>query len=502
MSLVAGFIPSGWYPSAVAVNSDGTKLVIGSGKGTGTGANPAKLPISQVAPSGFAHMGRQLTGLISFVDVPNEEQLDKYTRQVQANTPYRDSQLAGVDFSRETAIPRKIGDPSPIKHVLYIIKENRTYDQVFGDMGKGNGDPNLCLFGKDVTPNHHALAEQFVLLDNLYCSGEVSADGHPWSTSAYATDFTQRSWVLSYSGHGGTDHSDSVADPKGGYIWDACNRKGLSYRSYGEYVYASSSESAPEQKVAGAKGLIGHGSPKWVGIGRPKGSPAMRDTEKADVFIDEFKEFEKKGEIPRFMIMSLGENHTEGTRPGAFTPKSHVASNDVALGKIVEAISHSSAWKEFAIFVIEDDAQNGPDHVDSHRTCGLLISPYVRRRSLDSTMYSTASMLRTMELILGLNPLTQYDAAATPMPASFSTRADLTPFTLVPARISLNDRNGQTAYGSRQSAKMDFSEYDRIDEDQLNRILWHSIKGVNTPLPAPTRRAIVTHEGVNVRWAR
>jgi len=435
-------------------------------------------------------MGFQLNGSLAFVDTPDDRQLRDYTKQVYDGTPYRDSQLRSVAGRGRTAIPTRVGDASPIKYVLYIIKENRTYDQVFGDLPKGNADPDLCLFGRDVTPNHHALAEQFVLLDNLYCNGEVSADGHPWSTSAYATDFTQRSWVLSYSGKGQTEYADSVSNPKAGYIWDACARKGLTYRSYGEYVYATSSENAPEQRVEGTTGLKGHGSAKYVGIGRPKEAGRMRDMEKADAFIEEFREFERNGNIPRFMIMSLGEDHTSGTKPGEFTPKASVGSNDQALGRIVEAISHSSVWKEFAIFVIEDDAQNGPDHVDAHRTAGLVISPYVRRGVVDSTMYSTASMLHTIELILGLPPLTQYDAAATPMFASFTDKPDLTSYTLLPTRLDLTARNTDKDIGAKASARMDWSDYDRINEDELNRILWHSIKGRHAAYPAPVRSAL------------
>jgi YVTN family beta-propeller protein len=494
-SAVRGFIPTGWYPSAVHLSPDGKKLIVGSGKGTGTQPNPAKTPINPIVPDGFQYIGEQLHGLISFVDVPTEEQLADYTRQVYANTPYNDTQVRQARSDRKTAIPTRVGAPSPIKYVLYIIKENRTYDQVLGDMGRGNCDPNLTLFGKDVTPNHHALAEQFVLLDNLYCSGEVSQDGHPWSTSALVTDFVERSWILGYSDHGDTVMTDSVEVPTAGYIWDACRRKGLTYRSYGEYFYATSSKEAPVQKEEGAKGLIGHGSGKYVGVGRPKDAPPMRDMEKADVFIEEFKQFERTNTIPRFMVMSLGEDHTRGTTPGAFTPKASVGSNDQALGKIVEAISHSRVWKEFAIFVIQDDAQNGPDHVDSHRTVGLVISPYVRRGALDSTQYTTCSMLRTMELILGLPPLSQYDASATPMFACFTDKPDLTPYNLVGPRISLDEKNTATAYGAAESAQMDWSDYDRVDEQALNRILWHSIKGRDVPMPAPVRRALASANG-------
>jgi hypothetical protein len=375
-----------------------------------------------------------------------------------------------------------VGDASPIKHVLYIIKENRTYDQVFGDIEKGNGDPKLTLFGRDVTPNHHALAEEFVLLDNLYCNGEVSADGHPWSTSAYATDFTQRSWVLSYSRKGSTNATESVTRPPNGYIWEAVLKKGLTVQGYYQLHPT----------------LMDHSTVRYVESAKTRaqgGRQARRDTDLAKIFIEDFKEFEASGKMPSFMIMSLGEDHTQGTTPGAFTPKASVASNDVALGQIVEAVSHSKYWKEFAIFVIEDDAQNGPDSVDSHRTAGLVISPYTRRKHLDSTMYTTTSMLRTMELILGVPPLTQHDAAATPMFESFTNSATLAPYQALLARIDVTTRNTEHAYGAKQSARMDWSDYDRINDDELNEILWHSIKGLDTPMPAPTRRALPMADG-------
>lgn len=476
-SRVLGFIPTGWYPSAVVASRDGHRLLIGSGKGTGTRPNRARLPINPIVPAGFEYIGAQLNGLLSFVDAPDNARLARYTREVLALTPDGARTMRDAASGRRSPIPTRVGGRSPIRYVLYVIKENRTYDQVFGDIERGNGDPSLCLFGREVTPNQHALAEEFVLLDNLYCTGEVSADGHPWSTMAYATDHTQRSWVLRYSGKGSLPDAASMGDSASGFIWDACKAKGISYRSYGEY--------------AGHPSLAGHHSLAYVGKEGPGSAPPGRDTDRADIFIREFKEFERTGTMPRFMVMSLGENHTNGTKPGSYTPKAMVASNDLALGRIVEAVTHSSLWPQFAIFVIEDDAQNGPDHVDSHRTTGLVISPYVRRGYVDSTMYSTSSMLRTMELILGLPPLTQHDASATPMHRCFTRTADVRPYRALPARINLEERNASNAYGAVQSARMDWSEYDRINEDELNRILWHSIKGPNVPYPAPVRTALV-----------
>jgi phospholipase C len=352
---------------------------------------------------------------------------------------------------------------------------------VFGDIPRGNGDPGLTLFGRDVTPNHHALAEQFVLLDNLYCNGEVSQDGHPWSTSAYCTDFDQRNWPLGYSGKTQTAAGSNITDPRSGFLWEAALKKGLTIRGYGEYSSHKSFQSYHCEEFIGKKG--------------PGNAAPGRDMDKAEIFIREFKEFEKAGKVPNLMVMSLGEDHTNGTRPGAHTPKAMVASNDQALGKIVETISKSSLWKQFAIFVIEDDAQNGPDHVDSHRTVGLVISPYTRRNYLDSTMYSTASMLRTMELLLGLPPMTQYDAAATPMFESFTDKPDLSVYTPLPPQTDILAKNKASDFGAKASARMDWSDYDRMDEQQLNRILWHSIKGVNTPYPSPVRRALASREG-------
>jgi hypothetical protein len=242
-------------------------------------------------------------------------------------------------------------------------------------------------------------------------------------------------------------------------------------------------------RIEGAvPGLVGHMCPDY-GIARARGA-RVRDTDNADTFLREFREFDAKGTLPRLMVMSLGEDHTSGTRPGTFTPRACVASNDLALGRIVEAVTHSKSWPEIAIFVIEDDAQNGPDHVDAHRTVGLVISPYTRRRVLDSNQYGTVSMIRTIELILGLPPLSQFDAAARPMFASFTDRADLTPYAHEAARIDLNEVNAPTAYGADRSMKMDFDEYDRIDDFELNEILWRSIKGKDALVPPAVRRAI------------
>jgi len=486
-----GFLPTGWYPTLVTTTADGKRVIVGSGKGNGTGPNLVKRPIDQTAPAvSFQHHGNQLNGLVSFIDTPDAGRLSTYTKQVYDNSLYRDTQLETSGTAATTVIPAKVGEGSPIKYVLFIMKENRTYDQVFGDLKQGNGDPSLTLFGRDVTPNQHALAEQFVLLDNLYCSGEVSQDGQPWTTSAYATDFTQRAWTLSYSKHGALVTGGGVSDQSTPYIWELAKQHGLKVMTFGmgnRRGVAEIRSTRFEQQIVDP--MVEQ---------RPAGeqAPRGRDYLRADRFVEEFEEMDRNGTVPNFMFMSLGENHTQGTTPGAFTPKAQVASNDVAVGKMVEAITKSRVWPQFAIFIIEDDAQNGPDHVDSHRTAGLVISPYVKRRVVDSEMYSTVSMLRTVELLLGLPPMTQHDAAAAPMVNSFMATPDLSGFTALPARIDLMTRNPPQGYGAAISARMDFREYDRIDEDALNRILWHSIKGVDVPYPAPVRRALATRFGL------
>jgi hypothetical protein len=307
---------------------------------------------------------------------------------------------------------------------------------------------------------------------------------------AYHTDYIARDWHLTYSRRLGVadDAEGNLSRAPSGYLWDACARNGLSYRSYGEYGKRVSQPDGSATMEASVPGLVGHICPDY-GVARFKGHK-VRDTENVETFLKEYRAFEKAGTMPRFIVMSLGEDHTHGTTPGAFTPKACVASNDLALGRLVEAVSKSSLWPQTAIFVIEDDAQNGPDHVDAHRTVGLVISPYTKRQFVDSTQYSTVSMVRTIELILGLPPLSQYDAAARPMFRSFTDKADLAPYTHVAARIDLNAVNPKTAYGAARSAKMDFSDYDRVDDFELNEILWRSIKGPDAPLPPAVRRAI------------
>jgi YVTN family beta-propeller protein len=505
-SQVKGFIPTGWYPTAVAITPDGKQLLVGVGKGNQSKPNPFYKKQNDEAQLGeiekrvrkilpYPYIGTTLSGALSIVDIPCDEQLAEYTAQVYRNCPYSDKLLTETPSPVPSIIPQRVGDPCPIKYVIYVIKENRTYDQVFGDLAaettpKGNGDPTLCMFPRQVTPNHHKIAEQFVLLDNTYCNGQVSRDGHPWSTMAYNTDYIARDWHLTYSQRLGVDDDDEgdLSNAPSGYIWDACKRAGISYRSYKEYGGRVSEGDGKVKMEGRVPGLVGHMCPNY-GLGTG-GKGRERDKDLVDIMLAEYKEFAATGTMPQFIIMSLGEDHTDGTTPGAYTPQACVASNDLAVGKLIDAVSHGPLWSQTAIFVIEDDAQNGPDHVDAHRTVCLVASPYTKRNFVDSTQYSTVSLIRTMELILGLEPLSQYDAAAQPMFNAFTTEPDLTPYDHVAAQINLDAKNEVTAYGAERSLKMDFSEYDRIDDFELNEILWKAVMGENAPIPPAVRRAI------------
>jgi YVTN family beta-propeller protein len=503
-SKIRGFIPTGWYPTSVRAGRDGRRIFVANGKGVASAANPqGPTPLKGRTDQ---YIGSLLKGTVSLIDLPNNSRLTQLTRRVYANSPYTDELLKAARAPREkTAIPARIGDQSPIKHVIYVIKENRTYDQILGDMKEGNGDPNLCLFGEEITPNQHAIAREFVLLDNFYVDAEVSADGHNWSTAAYATDYVEKTWPTNYSRRGRTydyEGSKKIARPTAGYIWDYCQRAGVSYRSYGEFVgvrdikvggggggetETAESAKARRENFTYESALQGHFSPTF-----PSWDLNIPDNKRIDAWLEEFRAYEQNGQLPQFQIVRIGGDHTQGTRAGALTPRAYVAENDLAVGRLVEAVSNSERyWKDTAIFIVEDDAQNGPDHVDAHRSIALVVSAYTKRRFVDSTMYTTSGMLRTMELILGLPPMSQYDAAATPMFNSFTDKADLTPYKHIPARVDLTERNPENAPGAPRSAQMDFSKEDAAPDIEFNEIIWKSVRGAHSQMPAPVRSAFV-----------
>jgi DNA-binding beta-propeller fold protein YncE len=491
-----GFIPTGWYPTSVRVSPDGKKLLVANGKGISSKANPNGPQPGRKRPAGTTdeYIGGLFKGTVSIIDLPGREaftgQLDAYTAQAYRCSPLGKGDAPTALRPKDSPIPGALGEASPIKHCIYVVKENRTYDQVFGDVKEGNGDPSLCLFPRNVTPNHHKLAKEFVLLDSFYVEGEVSADGHEWSMAAYASDYVEKFWPLSYG------HSKSkkytypseghvpIATPAGGYLWDSAAEAKVSFRSYGEFV--QNGKKVGDPCTARLKSLEGRFDPGFRSFDMD-----YQDGKRADRFISELKRFEHEGEMPRLQVVRLSQDHTAGTSPGKWTPTACMAENDLALGRLVEAVSRSKFWASTAIFVVEDDAQNGPDHVDAHRTVALAISPYIRKGTVDSTMYSTSSMLRTMELILGMRPMSQFDAAAMPMYRSFQAKADLRPYTAAPAEVDVEEVNSKLAWGASKSRKMNFSREDAADDLALNEIIWRSVRGAESKMPAPVRAAFV-----------
>ena len=488
-----GFIPTGWYPTGVAFDRSGRTILVLSGKGLAGAANPrGPTPVSPSADQQY--IGGLLNGALSLVPVPDAKALAEMTARVFAISAYNDGRrLEPPGRPEGSPIPGRVGQPSPIRHVFYVIRENRTYDQVLGDLPKGNGDPNLTLFGEETTPNAHAIASEFVLFDNFYVDAEVSNDGHAYSTAAYATDAVEKLWPTLYGQRGGIYMSEggheirnnygNLAAPADGYIWDFASRAGVSVRSYGEFA----SWKAKGGKItATVPGLVGKVHPTY-----PPYDLSIPDNERVDVWLEEFRRFEKEGGLPGLSIIRLGNDHTEGTRPGALAPRAMVAENDLALGRVVEAISKSRFWPESAIFVLEDDAQNGPDHVDAHRSVLLVASPWTKRGAVDSTLYTTSGVLRTIELVLGLPPMSQYDAAATPLFEAFATKTDPAPYAVRPARLDLRETNREDAPGAQASLRMNLVEADLAPERELNEILWKSVRGADAVMPPPIRAAFV-----------
>ncbi|MBX6379251.1 MAG: bifunctional YncE family protein/alkaline phosphatase family protein [Thermoflavifilum aggregans] len=491
-----GFIPTGWYPTSVRVT--GKNIWVVNGKGFESMANPyGPQPTNRRIQSPYQknvtsaqpvqYIGSLFKGSLSVIHVPDAQQLAQYSQQVYANTPfnpYKEAEAPGVPGN---PIPMKPGDSTPIKYVFYIIKENRTYDQVLGDMPEGNGDPSLCLFPDSVTPNHHALAREFVLFDNFYVDAEVSADGHNWSTAAYATDYVEKTWPTNYSGRGGNydyEGTRQVAFPKKGFIWDYCQRAGISYRNYGEFVHNGKGNILPA--------IRGHYCAAF-----PDFDLSIQDVYREKVWEHDFDSLVAANALPRFCTLRFPDDHTSGMRRGAYTPFAALADNDLALGRFIEHLSHSPIWKECAVFVLEDDAQNGPDHVDAHRSIAFVISPYVKRHFVDHTMYSTSGVLRTIELILGLPPMSQYDAAATPMWRAFTSTPDFTPYTARPANVDINARNTADNALARESAKFNLAVEDAAPDIPFNEVIWKAVKGIDSEMPAPRHSAFVLTHGKN-----
>ena len=497
-----GLIPTAWYPSSLAVSADGRYLAVGTllGSGSGWRDEPGKR---------FVHSNR---GAAHVIEVPDAAQLASYTTAAAENSHVRlaSDRAPTAPETRSSvpkAIPRRAGDPSLIEHVVYIIKENRTYDQLFGDLPKGNGDPSLVMFGQDVTPNQRRLAQDYVLLDNFYATGGNSANGHQWVTQANEVAYTM--WP-GYAGRSYPfDGSDPLAYSNSGFIWDLALRRGKSVKVYGEYAGTLSKISARDRlplleswkrgedhsskwnitaPIASMNGILAKNYPSYT-----NGIP---DVVRAQIFLKDVAVWEREGKMPNLVLLQLPTDHTYGTSPGASTPQAMVADNDLAVGQVVEGLSKSKFWPKMAIFIVEDDAQNGVDHVDGHRTVALAISPYSKGGRVDSTFYSNQSMLKTIELILGLPPLSLFDLIANDMRAGFTDQPDLSTYTaLTPAQdlFAVNPQaaalKGEARNAALASARFKWSEPDAAPSDRLNRILWHAVRGWNVPYPG-TRQAI------------
>lgn len=494
-----GFIPVGWYPTNVKVI--GKKIFVSNGKGFSSlpnakGPDPSKHDQEvnyqhgdyKNKQSQIQYIAGLFKGTMSIIDEPGAEQLSIYSEFVYQNTPYTKEKELNAKGEAGNPIPMKVGDISPVKYVFYIIKENRTYDQVLSDMPGGNGDTSLLLFGKKITPNQHKLAAEFVLLDNFYVDGEVSADGHNWSTAANANDYLEKTWPTDYGGRGGNYDAEGnreISNPDRGFIWDYCKRAGVSYRTYGEFA---------DDYKANIKVLENHFCPYYTSW-----DESVRDTTRFYQWKREFDSLLAVNAVPRFNSLRFINDHTEGQRLGKPTPFAHVADNDLAVGLFVEYLSKSPIWKESAIFIVEDDAQNGPDHVDAHRTTAYVAGGFVKRKFIDHTMYSTSSMLRTIELILGLPPMSQYDAAAEPMWRCFTPEPDLTPFQSVQALVDLNEKNTKNTPSARLSETFDFSKEDAIPDLVFSEVIWKAVKGEDSMMPAPRRSAFIKTSGETER---
>lgn len=484
-SISKGFIPVGWYPTCVRVI--GKKIFVSNGKGFSSfanprGPNPVKRRVKYQGDDedGPEYIAGLMKGTMSIIDMPSVKQLATYSQQVYKNTPYSKEKESLSKGETGNPIPQRIGDPSPVKYVFYIVKENRTYDQVLGDMAGGNGDTSLVLFGENVTPNQHKLARDFVLLDNFYVDGEVSADGHNWSLGAYANDYLEKNWVTSYGGRGGgydAEGTREMANNKGGFIWNAALRAGVSYRTYGEFA---------DDYQANIPVLENHFCKYFTSWDQ-----RVRDTTRVGQWKRDFDSLLAINAVPRLNTLRLINDHTEGMSKGKPSPFAHVADNDLAVGMFIDYLSKSKIWNESVVFILEDDAQNGPDHVDAHRSTAYLAGPFVKRNFIDHTPYTTSGMLRTIELILGLKPMSQYDAGATPMWRCFTAVPDYTPFTAVPARADITEKNMAWNELSEKSAQFDFTKEDRIPDLEFSDVIWRGIKGVNSVMPAPRHAAFL-----------
>lgn len=495
-SISKGFIPTAWYPTCVRIVND--RILVSNGKGLTSHANPfgpnPNRKGSEVIyqSGGKEHKAKEqyiaglLRGTLQILSTPSADQMAVYSQAVYQNTPYNKDKELESEGMAGNPVPMKVGEKSPIKHIFYIIKENRTYDQVLGDIPEGNGDPNLVLFGENITPNQHALVKEFVLLDNFFVNGEVSADGHNWTMGGYATDYLEKNWPSNYSGRGGDYPGEGkivISNNKNGFLWDDCERNGVSFRSYGEFV---------DDNIANIPVLRNHFCTKYRGW-----DLAFRDTVRFRQWKQDFDSLLAKDAVPQLTTLRFGNDHTEGLRLNRPTPFAHVADNDLAVGMFIDYLSHSKLWATSLVVIVEDDAQNGPDHVDAHRSTAYLAGGYVKQGFVDHTAYTTTSLLRTIELILGLPPMTQYDAPATPLWRCMNNTPDHPAFNSRPNNIDLSLKNLAENKWQKKSEKFNFAKEDRIDDREFTEVIWKAVKGLDSPCPASVRAAffVAAEEG-------
>ena len=424
------------------------------------------------------YIGGLFKGTLSIISMPDINKMALYSQAVYKNSAYSKKNEVTTEGENLNPVPMRVGDYSPIKHIFYVIKENRTYDQVLGDLPAGNGDPGLVLFGEKITPNQHAIAREFVLLDNFFVDGEVSADGHNWTMGAYATDYTEKNWPTSYGGRGGSYDSEGereIANNKKGYLWDDCKRNGVTYRTYGEFI----GDKGPNIPV-----LKDHYC-KDFGVWNQK----VRDTVRFGLWKKDFDSLMAADALPQLNTVRLINDHTEGLSLGRPTPFAHVADNDLAVGMFVDYISHSPIWNQSLILIVEDDAQNGPDHVDAHRSTAYIAGGYVKQGFVDHTSYTTSSLLRTIELILGLPPMSQYDAAAIPMWRSLNMTSEHLPFVAKTCLVDLDEKNTAENIWQQKSEKFDFTREDRVNDAEFNEVIWKAVKGIDSQCPPAVHAA-------------
>ncbi len=508
-SKIVGLIPVGWFPGALEF-ADG-KLFVANIKGIG--ANKVFKPGEKTKLS-----SKDFYGTVSVIPMPSDRQLAAMTEIALANMRYpkiAEALLPPRPDAQPRPVPERTGEPSVFKHVIYVIKENRSYDQVLGDMLEGNGDTNLCVFGERFTPNQHKIAREFVLLDNTYCAGVQSADGHQWTDSAIANEYVERQltagWPRSYPGGKAEDGIDALAWSSSGFIWDNALKHGKTFRNYGEWMITEAgwtdTNAHRRTNVSWKDFYLDHMN--GTSETKLKSEPAIEslrkhskldtvgwdlhvpDVMRAAAFIKELQQFEVTGGFPNLTILFLPNDHTGGTKGRYPIPGAQLADNDLAFGQVVEAVSHSKFWPETCIMAIEDDPQAGWDHVSGYRTTCYVVSPYTKRRQTISAQFNQLSVLRTIELILGLPPMNQMDAAATPMFDCFTDVAVLTPFKSVPNQVPLDQINPEPKKvankilrrDAEMSERLNLDEVDKCDEDVFNRILWRAMKGPDVPYP-------------------